>query len=256
MVTRDTPWPDGTPSWLTLMVPDPRMAIDFYGALFGWSFTDLGDELDNYLLAALGGREVGGVLGIPPDRPDQHAAWTTFLATSDLERSVAAIGEHGGRVLVAPTEAASAGRLAVAEDPAGAAFGLWEAGEHIGIRVANVAGAPTWNECLVRDYDRDREFYARLFGYTFDDESGDGFRYATLKVGGAVVGGIGQLPETVPADVPPHWSTYFAVADTDAAVHRITELGGAVVSAPSDSPYGRLALVTDNQGVYFRVIAS
>ena len=45
------------------------------------------------------------------------------------------------------------------------------------------------------------------------------------------------LPEGVPA----HWSVYFGVDDTDAASAKIVELGGSIVQAGQDTPYGRLA---------------
>ncbi|MFF5990361.1 VOC family protein [Prauserella flavalba] len=256
MVTRDTPWPDGTPCWVDLMAPDPRMAIDFYGALFAWAFADQGDETGNYLLASLGGRLVAGVGGMPPGQEDAPAAWTTYLATSDLGKTVAMVVDHGGQVMVPPTAVGPAGRLAVAADPTGAVFGLWQAGEHNGVGLANAAGSLNWNECLTRDYDRARDFYAAVFGHTFEDMSDEGFRYSTLKAGGKVVGGVGLLPDEVPADVPPHWAVYFAVSDTDATVARVTELGGELVREPWDSLYGRLAQVTDNQGAHFRVITA
>ncbi|PXY19788.1 glyoxalase [Prauserella coralliicola] len=257
MVTRDTPWPDGTPCWVDLMVPDPRMAIDFYGALFAWAFADQGDETGNYLLASLGGRQVAGVMGgVPPDQEAPPAAWTTYLATSDIDKTVAAISQNGGQVMTPPMEVGQAGKLAIAADPTGAVFGLWQAGERNGVGLANVAGALTWSECMTRDHDRAKDFYAQVFGHAFDDMSAEGFRYATLKVGGKVVGGIGQLPDEVPADVPPHWSVYFAVTDTDATVVRVTELGGGLVREPWDSPYGRLAQVVDNQGAHFQVITA
>jgi hypothetical protein len=47
---------------------------------------------------------------------------------------------------------------------------------------------------------------------------------------------------------------YFAVTDTDAAVAKVAELGGRVVRPPSDTPYGRIGVVTDSDGAVFSVI--
>lgn len=251
MVTRDTPWPDGTPCWVELAAPDPRMAIDFYGALFAWDFADQGDETGNYLLALLGGRSVAGVGSMPAGQEDAPAAWTTYLATSDVDRAVSRISENGGRVTVAPMDVWSAGRLAMATDPDGAPFGLWQAGEHRGVGVANVAGTVCWNECRVRDFERAQQFYAGTFGYAFDDVSAGGIRGAVLKLGENVVGGIVHAPAE-----DPHWSVYFAAADTDETVARVTEVGGRLVREPRDSPFGRIALVGDNQGAGFHLITA
>ena len=71
-----------------------------------------------------------------------------------------------------------------------------------------------------------------MFGYGYQDMSGDGFKYAMLMVDGHEVGGIGEYPEGTPAEMPAAWATYFAVTDTDAAVAKVTELGGSVVQPP------------------------
>jgi predicted enzyme related to lactoylglutathione lyase len=59
------------------------------------------------------------------------------------------------------------------------------------------------------------------------------------------------LPEGLPA----HWSVYFGVEDTDAALARIAELGGAVVEPATDTPYGRLAQAADPAGARFKLVA-
>lgn len=61
----------------------------------------------------------------------------------------------------------------------------------------------------------------------------------------------GFLPEAVPA----HWSIYFGVEDTDAALARVVELGGSVVQGAEDTPYGRLAAAADPTGARFKLVA-
>ena len=46
------------------------------------------------------------------------------------------------------------------------------------------------------------------------------------------------------------------MADTDAAVARAVELGGSVVAPAWDSPYGRMAVVADDQGAVFAVMST
>ena len=59
----------------------------------------------------------------------------------------------------------------------------------------------------------------------------------------------------MPAEVPPNWLVYFAVTDADAALARITELGGALMMGPMDIEPGRFAVVADPTGAVFAVIA-
>ena len=57
-----------------------------------------------------------------------------------------------------------------------------------------------------------------------------------------------------PADLPPHWLAYFAVADTDAVVDKAKQLGGSVLVPPMTIEPGRFAVLADPQGAVFAVI--
>ena len=57
----------------------------------------------------------------------------------------------------------------------------------------------------------------------------------------------------LPDGVPAHWSVYFATDDIDATLAQVTELGGAVVMGPDDTPYGRLATCADPTGAMFKL---
>ena len=61
--------------------------------------------------------------------------------------------------------------------------------------------------------------------------------------------------DEMPADMPPNWGVYFAVADTDAAVAKVQELGGSLFMGPMDIEPGRFAVVCDDVGAVFNVIA-
>jgi uncharacterized protein len=255
MLFRDERWADGTPCWVDLMVPDRAKAVEFYQGLLGWQVEVGGADTGFYGMAAVAGRPVAGVGEIPPGQEGMPAVWTTYLAVSDVDKTVAAVTEAGGTVLSPPMDVMSAGRMAIAQDPAGAVFGLWQSGEHYGTQVLDAPGAPAWNECMSRDFAAAKSFYGDVFGYGFGDLSSGGFVYATLDLSGRPVGGLGQLPAEVPAEVPSSWLTYFWVADADASAARITELGGQIVEPPADTPHGRLVTAMDNQGVSFRVMA-
>jgi predicted enzyme related to lactoylglutathione lyase len=255
MVIRDTPWPDGTPCWVDSMVPDVQRAVPFYSGLLGWELQDQGEEYGHYHIAKLQGRTVGAVGPKPPDMGDMPSVWTTYLAVTDADKIAAKITEAGGQLIVPPGDVGREGRMALAADPAGAVFGVWQSGETKGLQIANVAGTLVWNECMTRDFEGAKAFYAEVFGYHIEDMSGEGFSYATLNLDDRPIGGLGALPGEVPADVPSHWSVYFGVSDTDASLAKLRELGGTALGDPRDSPYGRMAQVTDNQGVPFNIIS-
>jgi predicted enzyme related to lactoylglutathione lyase len=254
MVTRDTAWGDGTPCWVDLGVADIPKACAFYAGLFGWEARQGPPEAGGYALCRKDGRQVAGI-GPNMGPPGQPPEWTTYLATSDADETARSITSAGGRVLVAPMDVMDQGRMAMAADPGGATFGLWQARQHTGVQLANEPGSLAWNENLSRDFDGNKAFYQAVFGYEFGD-IGAGFRYATLKLGGSEVGGIGELDPGAPAGAPARWSVYFAVEDTDAAVARAAGLGGTTVRPAWDSPYGRIAIVADDHGAVFSLISA
>jgi uncharacterized protein len=253
VVTRDTRWPAGTPCWVDVSVDDVPTAVAFYQALFGWDIEVGGPEVGGYAIARKDGRIVAGV-GPKMGPPGAPSAWTTYLATDDADATTARIKGAGGQLLAEPMDVMEEGRLAIAVDPAGAAFGLWQGGRTTGIGVANEPYTLSWNEQMSRDFDGSKAFYQAVFGYDYQDMSGEGFRYAMLMVGGHEVGGIGEYPAGTPAEVPAAWTAYFAVPDADAAVAQVGELGGRVVQTVRDSPYGRIGVVADNHGAVFSVI--
>jgi uncharacterized protein len=253
VVTRDTRWPAGTPCWVDVTVDDVPKAIAFYAALFGWDIPLGGPEVGGYSIAHSGGRIVAAIspkMG-PAEAP---SAWTTYFATDDADVTADKIKGAGGQVLAGPMDVMEEGRMAIAMDPSGAAFGLWQGGNTTGIGVANEMGTLSWNEHMSRDLDGSEAFYQAVFGYDYQDMSGEGFRYAMLMLDGHEVGGMGEYPEGTPAEVPAAWGAYFVVQDTDAAVAKAVELGGSVVQPIRDSPYGRIGVVADNHGAVFAVI--
>jgi predicted enzyme related to lactoylglutathione lyase len=153
-------------------------------------------------------------------------------------------------------DADDAGRLAVASDPAGAVFGVWQARRHRGTEVFGEPGAPVWNELVTRETAPVGAFYSTVFGLEADALASAGTDHLTLHLSGRPVAGIRGVGRSLPPDRGAHWMTYFEVADTDAVVQRMPELGGGVLSAPRDSEHGRQATVVDPEGAVFTVIAS
>jgi predicted enzyme related to lactoylglutathione lyase len=255
MTTRHTPWEPGTPCWADLGTPDKDAASTFYTGLFGWELTDHGPEMGNYLTATSGGHRVAGIAPLPEDMQHVPAAWTTYLATDDIEATVAAATAAGGSTVFAPMDIPGQGRSALLADPSGAGFGLWESGGHTGMELANEPVSVTWNECMSRDFAGAKAFYAAVFGYDWFDMSGDGFTYQALMVGGRSVGGLGALDANVPPEIASHWATYFKVVDAATTAARVVELGGTVVREPWDTPFGTMCMVSDVSGAAFSVMA-
>ena len=144
------------------------------------------------------------------------------------------------------------GRSAFIQDPTGAKFAIWQAKKHPGAGIINEPGAICWNELMTPNIEAAGRFYRTTFDWTAElvDTSEDS-SYTIFKAGTAQVGGMMARPPRL-KDVPPHWLTYFAVTDCDAAAKQVGELGGTVVRAPDDIPnVGRFAVCRDGQGAVF-----
>lgn len=242
--------PVNTPSWFDLMTPDPDKARAFYGALFGWQFQVSGPEYGGYAMATTAGRSAAGVGKLPPGAP-YPSAWTVYFGVDNADRTCAAIKEHGGNVMMGPMDVGDQGRMAIATDPTGAVFGLWQPKAHAGAGVKDQHGAMGWQECHTRDAVKARDFYAKVFG--LEPKKIEGMDYWTLDRAGKQYGGV-MLDKDLPAQVPPHWLAYFDVDDTDKAVATTTARGGKVIHPAFDTPHGRMAILADPFGAVFAVI--
>lgn len=146
------------------------------------------------------------------------------------------------------------GTMAVVTDAGQAAVSVWQPDLHQGFGVLAEPGTPVWFELHTRDYAASVQFYRDVFGWDTHVESDvPEFRYTTLGQGDCQMAGIMDAAAFLPAGTPAHWSVYFGVEDTDAALARVVDLGGSVVVPAQDSPFGRLAQVADPTGAVFKL---
>lgn len=203
-------------------------------------------------MALLRGKPVAGMM--PPPIPGIPSNWTTYVCVADADEAAAKVQAAGGQVLQPPMDVFEFGRLAVFSDPVGAVFAIWQPRSHLGSGLANEPGAFTWNELMTTDVEASKTFYSTVFGWEASDESMPGFVYTQFEVAGRPVAGMMPRPPEVPAEVPPFWAVYFAIADTDAACDWISGHGGQVLMPPKDIPPGRFAVAADPQGATFSLI--
>jgi hypothetical protein len=144
--------------------------------------------------------------------------------------------------------------MAVVSDPGGAMVGVWQAGEHVGMGAIVEPNTPGWFELHTKTYESVVDYYREVFAWDAHTAASEpGFRYTTYGTGDHQRAGIMDAAAFLPEEVPSHWSVYFAVADADATAARALELGGSVVLAAEDTPYGRLATLTDSTGAVFKL---
>jgi uncharacterized protein len=251
MSTRDTAWPPGTPCWADLSSPDVAAARDFYGAVLGWSFTETGDEYGGYVMADVEGSSVAG---IGPQQDGSPTAWTLYLASDDVDETAEAVTAAGGTVVLPAMDVGDMGRMIIAADPSGGAFGVWQAVRHVGAERVNEPGALTWEDLRSTDPEAARAFYAEVFGYRGEAVEGASDDYQLFALpGGDALGGIGGMMGG-PEGLPSHWLVYFGVSDVDSAVTVAESHGGKAMAPAFDTPYGRMAALSDPAGAVLWVV--
>lgn len=117
-----------------IQASNPQVLIDYYSALFGWSFNKW--EGGEYWLIHTGPDEQPGINGgLLPRRgpaPENMAAVNAFVITVDVEDidaslAKAAAGGSGGAVCVPKMAVPGIGWLGYAKDPDGNIFGMMQA---------------------------------------------------------------------------------------------------------------------------------
>ena len=143
----------------------------------------------------------------------------------------------------------------ILDDVAGARIGVWQAKAFPGVSVFNEPGAPAYFELLTRDYAAAVGFYRDVFGWDpYVASDTPEFRLTALREDEETIAGIMDGSGFLPEGQPARWMFYVKVADTDAALAKVTELGGSVTEPAMDTPYGRLAGASDPTGAMFKLV--
>ena len=254
-VTQHAP---GAPSWVELDTNDETGALAFYSAIFGW-VDDPQPITDTwtYHMQRIDGLEAAAIYQMSEEEAGQNIPphWTTYLTCQDADAVAERTTQLGGSVLFGPMDVFEAGRMAMLQDPQGAAFAVWQPKQHIGCRIKDDPGAMIWNELMTSDRDAAIGFYNGILGIEHGGVMGP-MDYTLIKAGDAEVGGVMEItPDMGP--VPPCWVVYFSVSDVDETVAKVQSLGGGVVVPATEIPgIGRFASLTDPQGAHFSIYKS
>lgn len=243
--------PSGRFVWFDYVSTEAEKAQSFFGELFQWKTKDApmpGGK--SYTMIAIGDETIGGYTQPPP----ANTHWLAYLQVADARRAAAAVSSLGGTVTKPPFAVGDFATMALAADPLGAAFALWQpnqAQDSGDYRALD--GAWTWNELYSDDPDRSVAFYKAIGGFEVETTMAGGGpgpeRYDILKSEGKRRAGVMRLP-----GLPPHWMPYVKVANTDATVEKAKKLGAEVKNVETIPGVGRLAVFIDPLGAPLGVL--
>lgn len=220
----------GDVGYVSVWVPDADRAAAFYGHVLGWTYDPATRQVTNT-------QEHIGIFSVA-------GAPTLFCcyAVDDLDAARRAITAGGGTS--GEVRESEFGTVLDATDPAGTAFAVFEPAPGTPRPAVNGTGPGSLSYITynVPDSAAFKEFYGHVLSWTFEPgRIADGWGVQNCQPMSGMAGGSDR------ATTVPMWT----VADIDAAVTRVREAGGNVISAPARQPYGLMAECTDDQGARF-----
>ena len=233
-----------------LAVRGARDAIEFYRQAFGAEVIGdpyvMGDGRIGHAELAMGGGTIYLAdefpdIGVVAPSPDA-AAVSLVIAVDDTDAGLVRIRDAGGRVLREPHDNYGA-RNATVVDPFGHRWMLsgpvtTPAPPAGAIHDGDLGYVSWWTP----DADRAARFYGAVLGWAYDTDHGPRRHVRGTSMSMGIDGGHEH-------------STMFccyAVHDVDAAVGAVRAAGGGA-DEPTDEPFARSAMCTDDQGLRFAV---
>lgn len=119
------------------------------------------------------------------------------------------------------------------------------------IRTSYAHGTPSWLDLSTTDVPAARDFYARLFGWTYEENPTDvGEPYVMASKGEqSAAGMMTQAAEQREMGIPPFWNSYVTVDDIVATTAEVEGAGGTVMAPPFDvMDAGKMAVIVDPTG--------
>ena len=259
--------PAGSFIWYELMTPDPDAAATFYGAVVGWTVSGAADPaaggIDYRMLGRDDGGFAGGMLRLNDDMVAHGARpmWVPYLYAPEVDASLAAIEGEGGKVAMPATDL-PVGRVAMVIDPQGVPVYLMNPRPPAGQPDATsdvfheqALQRVGWNELASPDQAASMAFYARHFGFAFNERMpmGPMGDYCFIDHGERRVGAIMQQQDRS----APVWLLYFAVPSILAAQRAVEAGGGQILRGPHEVPGPMWVVIgRDPQGAAFGLVSA
>ena len=237
--------PIGQFSWNELLTSDEPAAIKFYSQVFGWQATDFPATDTRYMLWKQNGKEIGGLMQRPSEEIPPH--WLGYVTVADVDKTTKTAAEAGGKICLAPLDVPTVGRIAVIQDPQGAALGIFQPLNKPTICRANQL---VWCDIPVNDLDRAIQFYSAVLDAPITKEQCEGMSFARLPHAGGGVGGC--LSPSFEGNEPSQRGPLLYLncqGRLDQALAAVGPNGGKVLQPKQQiSPYGFRAIVIDSEG--------
>jgi predicted enzyme related to lactoylglutathione lyase/uncharacterized protein YndB with AHSA1/START domain len=246
--TQNPAMPVGAFSWNELLTIDDTAAAQFYGQVFGWQTEDFPQAGTKYTIFKSRGQGVAGLMKRPSE--DCPPNWMGYVTVASADETAKKIADAGGKLLMPPFDVPTVGRIAVFQDPQGAALGIFQPLKNAGSCAKNRI---VWCDIPVSDLDRAIRFYSALLGEPVTKHEEHGMTFALLphkehEVGACLVSGGTSTEGMKPSANGP--MVYVSChGRLDEALNAVVPNGGKVLKPKHQiGPYGSRAIVLDSEG--------
>lgn len=242
-------WPSG-PLSPYLAVAGAPAAVAFYRQVLGAEVVEGPMIMEDGRIGHVALRLPGGgdlmlseehpEIGVTAPEAGSGASVSLHLQVDDVDRLMTRAVEAGATVERAPADHPY-GRVGVLRDPYGH---RWMLNGPVTAAVPDCReGDAGYVSLWVADATEAASFFAAVLGWAYqpvDPAHPDSRHLAERTLDHGIHGGV----------TDPTLFSCYAVADLDAALGRVRAAGGTA-EAPTDEPYGRVAMCTDDQGAGF-----
>lgn len=236
--------------WSDLMAKDVEKAKTFYTELMAWKTheMDMGPA-GQYTMLKRGEEGLGGIAKLSgvPDQVPSH--WINYITVEDVDATAKTAKEIGATIRMEPFDIPDVGRACLMQDPWGCVFFAFRSKDgEMPVKEKPEVGEFCWYEVMTTDVPKTKDFYAKLFGWTYEKAPmKEGYpEYWMALRDGKQTCGIMAKPDEVPMSC---WMSYLLVEDLEASSQRATKLGGNKMMGPQDiEGIGKFSVFMDSAG--------
>jgi len=231
--------------WHDLLTHDTNKSKQFYAQLFGWRF----EESGSYSVIFNNDKKIGGILEVKPkSKTDSEAVWLASMSVANIDSAISLTKSSGGQILKGPFDMKARGRGVLIKDPQGAQLILLNSHNSDPVDDEIKVGDWLWNEIWTHSPDKTLSFYSQLGQYNTVLQNK---AYHILINEEQWRAGIRQVFDK---DIKVRWVPTIRVADPNALLDKVKELGGQVILKTGEYPNNKhTALIADNTGALLMI---
>jgi predicted enzyme related to lactoylglutathione lyase len=238
--------------WRDLMTDDIPAVKKFYSELFGWTYVNVGDDDNDFVVVLNDGKPIAGIFKLRNvETEHRYSQWISYLSVADMNQAVNYTKASGGSIYREPFKLPNRGTVSYVFDSQKAVLAFVKSSSGDPKDGEPVYNEWFWTELWTNNVDSSTKFYSELFGYNekkFNTKAEN--KYFVFEKEGRPRAGLVKIPFD---NVKPHWMPYIAVKDPSEIVKKVEQLGGTVYLGTEGVSGNNAAIIADPSGAVFTV---